>query len=191
MKEVRRKIANEENVPAYIVLSDATLIELATYLPHNKEEFLKISGFGQVKIEKYGKHFWEVVAAHCREHNLKSLIHLKIPKRVRRERREMDTDTKQKSLELFQMGESVERIAELRNLSAMTIESHLAFYVQQGTLSIDEVMDKAKIKNIQRAIQQTDGKALSPIKDLLGDGYSYGEIRMTMAYLAYERSASV
>jgi ATP-dependent DNA helicase RecQ len=191
LKEVRRKIANEENVPAYIVLSDATLMELATYLPHNKEEFLKISGFGQVKIEKYGKQFWEVVAAYCRERTLKSRIHLKIPKRVRRERREMDTDTRQKSLELFQMGESIERIAELRNLSPVTIESHLAFYVQQGELSIDEVMDKAKIRDIQKAIEQTDGKALSPIKELLGDGYSYGEIRMTMAYLAYERSASV
>ncbi len=191
LKEVRRKIANEENVPAYIVLSDATLMELATYLPHNKEDFLKISGFGQVKIEKYGKQFWEVVAAYCHECNFKSRIHLKVPKRVRRERREMDTDTKQKSLELFQMGDSVARIAELRNLSVSTIESHLAFYVQQGTLSIDEVMDKAKIMNIQKAIEQTDGKALSPIKELLGDGYSYGEIRMTMAYLAYERSASV
>ncbi|MEY4929506.1 MAG: helicase RecQ [Bacteroidota bacterium] len=184
LKEVRRKIANEENVPAYIVLSDATLMELATYLPHNKEEFLKISGFGQVKIEKYGKQFWEVVAAHCREHNLKSRIHLKIPKRVRKERLERDTDTRQKSRELFQMGESIERIAELRNLSVSTIESHLAFYVQQGTLSIDEVMDKAKIKNIQNAIEQTDGKALSPIKELLGDGYSYGEIRMVVASLA-------
>lgn len=191
LKDVRRKIANEENVPAYIVLSDATLMELATYLPHNKEEFLKISGFGQVKIEKYGKHFWEVVAAHCREHNLKSRIHLKVPKRVRRERREMDTDTKQKSLELFQMGDSIARIAELRNLSMTTIESHLAFYVQQGTLSIDELMNKEKIQNIKKAIEQTDGKALSPIKDLLGDGYSYGEIRMVMAYVAYERSASV
>lgn len=191
LKEVRRKIANDENVPAYIVLSDATLMELATYLPHNKEEFLKISGFGEVKIEKYGKQFWEVVADYCHARNLKSRTHLKASKRVRKESREMDTDTKKKSLELFQMGDSVERIAELRNLSVSTIESHLAFYVQQGTLSIDEVMDKAKIKNIQSVIEQTDGKALSPIKELLGDGYSYGEIRMTMAYLAYERSASV
>ena len=52
-------------------------------------------------------------------------------------------------------------------------------------------MDKAKIQAIQKAIEQTDGKALSPIKELLGDGYSYGEIRMTMAYLAYEKNATV
>jgi ATP-dependent DNA helicase RecQ len=187
LKEVRRKIANEENVPAYIVLSDATLMELATYLPHNKEEFLKISGFGSVKIEKYGKPFWEVVADHCHVHHLKSRIHLKIPKRVRRERREQETDTKQKSLELFRLGDSIGRIAELRNLSMSTIEGHLAFYIQQGAISIEEVMDTSKIATIQKAIGQTDGKALSPIKELLGDDYSYGEIRMTMAFLEYEK----
>jgi ATP-dependent DNA helicase RecQ len=188
LKEVRRKIANEENVPAYIVLSDATLMELATYLPHNKEEFLKISGFGEVKIEKYGKQFWEVVAAYCREYHLKSRIHLKAPKRVRRERPEKETDTKQKSLELFKLGNSIERIAELRNLSNSTIEGHLAFYVQQGILSIEEVMDTSKLATIQNAIAQTDGKALSPIKELLGDDYSYGEIRITMAYLEHEKN---
>ncbi len=188
LKEVRRKIANDENVPAYIVLSDATLMELATYLPHNKEEFLKISGFGEVKIEKYGKEFWVVVADYCRAHNLKSRIHLKAPKRVRRERPEKETDTKQKSLELFRMGNNLEQIAELRNLSSSTIEGHLAFYVQQGSLSVEEVMDTSKIATIQKAIAQTDGKALSPIKELLGDGYSYGEIRIAMAYLEHEKN---
>ena len=188
LKEVRRKIANAENVPAYIVLSDATLMELATYLPHNKDEFLKISGFGEVKIEKYGKQFWEVVADYCREHELKSRIHLKVPKRVRRERREKDTDTKQKSLELFKMGNSLQRIAELRNLSVSTVESHLAFYVQQGAVSIDKIMDASKREAIQKAMAQTDGKALTPIKELLGDDYSYGEIRIAMAYAEYERS---
>jgi ATP-dependent DNA helicase RecQ len=110
---------------------------------------------------------------------------------VRRERREIETDTKQKSLELFKMGNSLERIAELRNLSSSTIEGHLAFYVQQGTLSIEEVMDTSKLATIQKAIAQTDGKALSPIKELLGDGYSYGEIRITMAYLEHEKNVIV
>ncbi|MBI1768636.1 MAG: DNA helicase RecQ [Bacteroidetes bacterium] len=188
LKDIRRKIANEENVPAYIVLSDATLLELATYLPHNKEEFLKISGFGQVKIEKYGKQFWDVVAAYCREHNLKSRINLKTPKRIRRERPERETDTKQKSFEFFKLGHSIAEIAERRNLSSSTIESHLAFYVQQGTLLLNEVIDASKISSIQQAIEKTGGNALAPIKELLGDSYSYGEIRMVMAHLEKVRS---
>jgi ATP-dependent DNA helicase RecQ len=183
LKDVRRELATEENVPAYIVLSDATLLELATYLPHNKEEFNKISGFGQVKIEKYGKHFWEVVAAYCRKYTLTSRIHLKTPKRQRRERRERETDTKQQSFELFNQGHSIKKIAELRELSIVTIEGHLAFYVQQGKLSIDQVMDTSKIPAIQKALEQVGGTALAPVKNLLGEDYGYGEIRMVMAYL--------
>lgn len=81
LKVVRRELANAENVPAYIVLSDASLIELATYLPHTREDFSKIAGFGQYKIEKYSKRFREVVAEYCRANDLDSRIHLKAPKR--------------------------------------------------------------------------------------------------------------
>jgi ATP-dependent DNA helicase RecQ len=84
LKVLRRQLADAENVPAYIVLSDATLIELATYFPHNKEEFSKISGFGQMKLDKYSKHFCDVVVDYCLKHKLTSHIHLKAPKRQRK-----------------------------------------------------------------------------------------------------------
>lgn len=184
LKEVRRQLAAEENVASYIVLSDATLLELATYLPHNKDEFSKISGFGQVKIEKYGTQFCEVVTAYCREHQLKSRIHLKSPKRQRRERPERETDTKQQSYELFNLGHSIEKIAEFRGLSPVTIEGHLAFYVQQGKINIDQLMDPSKIPAIQQAVEKVGGKVLTPIKEALGDAYSFGEIRLVMAHLA-------
>ncbi|MEO7988909.1 MAG: DNA helicase RecQ [Chryseolinea sp.] len=183
LKEKRLSVAKEENIPPYIVLSDATLMEVATYLPHNKEEFRKISGFGEVKIEKYGKLFWDVVADYCKANNLQSRINLKSPKRIRKERPERETDTKQQSFEMFKLGNSIEKIAEQRELSPVTIEGHLAFYIQQGALEIEQMMDSSKIPTIQKAIEQIGGKALSPIKEKLGDAYSFGEIRMVMAYL--------
>lgn len=182
LKDVRRQIAGEENVPAYIVLSDASLLELATFLPQNKEELLKISGFGEIKIERYGKQFLEIVAAYCREHQLPSRIHKKTPKRLRREKREHDTDTKQQSLELFKSGKTLAEIAEQRNLSISTIEGHLAFYIGQGTLSITEFMDDKRISAIRDAIAQAGAQALTPIKELLGEDYRYGEIRMVLAH---------
>ncbi|MEK6781965.1 MAG: helix-turn-helix domain-containing protein [Bacteroidota bacterium] len=168
-----------------IVLSDATLMELATYLPHSKEEFSKISGFGQIKLEKYGKQFWNVIAAYCKEHQLKSRIHLKTPKRIRRERPERDTDTKQQSFDLFKQGNSLEKIAELRGLSTVTIEGHLAFYVQHGKLTIDQLIDISKIPAISEAIEKIGKGALTPIKESLGDGYSFGEIKLVMAHLEF------
>ena len=185
LKDLRRQLATEENVPAYIVLSDATLMELATYLPHSKEEFSKISGFGQVKLEKYGKQFWNVVAVYCKEHQLKSRIHLKAPKRIRRERPERDTDTKQQSFDLFKQGNPLEKIAELRGLSIVTIEGHLAFYVQQGKLSIDKLINTSKIPAISEAIEKIGKGTLTPIKESLGDGYSFGEIKLVMAHLEF------
>ena len=185
LKDLRRELAVEENVPAYIVLSDASLLELATYLPHSKEEFSKISGFGQIKLEKYGKQFWTVVTDYCKEHQLKSLIHLKSPKRIRRERPERDTDTKQQSYDLFKLGNAIEKIAEQRGLSTATIEGHMAFYVQQGKLTIDQLMDASKIPAIKEAIEKTGGGALTPIKESLGDGYSFGEIKLVIAHLEF------
>lgn len=185
LKALRRQLAASENVPAYIVLSDASLIELATYLPHTKEEFSKITGFGHLKLEKYGKLFRNAVAAYCLKWNLTSRMHLKLntPKRVRKERVERDSDTKQETLKLFTEGNSIQKIAQLRNLSPTTIEGHLAFYVQQGKVSIEQLMHVDKITAIKQTIESVGGNALTPIKTSLGDSYSFSEIRYVMAYM--------
>ena len=124
---------------------------------------------------------------YCREHNLNSRIHLKIPKRQRKERPERETDTKLQSFELFKKSHSIQEIAAQRNFSISTIEGHLAFYVEQGNLTIGEVMDVAKIHAIQQCIEKSNQSLallpLAPIKEQLGDNYSYGEIRMVMAHL--------
>jgi ATP-dependent DNA helicase RecQ len=119
---------------------------------------------------------------------LKSRIHLKTPKRVRKQRPEKETDTKQQTFELFKQGNSIEQIARQRNLALATIEGHLAFYVQSGTLAIGEVMSDSKIPIIQKAIEQTNTVALTPAKALLGDGYSFGEIRLVMAHMEWMKS---
>ena len=80
LKKIRTDLAHKENVPAYIIFSDATLIELSVYLPQTKEEIRKISGFGDVKISKYGKAFLDVVCDYCKRKSLTSRISEKAPK---------------------------------------------------------------------------------------------------------------
>jgi len=81
LKDIRRAIAKKEDVPAYIILSDATLIELSTYLPDSLSEVRKISGFGDVKLERYGKVFLDEITVYCQVNHLKSCISAKVPKR--------------------------------------------------------------------------------------------------------------
>jgi ATP-dependent DNA helicase RecQ len=188
LKVIRRQLAAGENLAAYIVLSDATLIELATYLPQNLDELRRISGFGEMKLEKYGAEFLDGIRSYCRKRSLPSKIEMKATKKTRpnqSSRPERDNETKQESLSLFQKGNSIEQIAALRKLSSGTVEGHLAFYVQQGKLSLDEVVDVDRVPLIRQAIEQVGGKMLTPIKQFLGENYSYNEIRYVLADMEY------
>ena len=81
LKVVRTELAQKENVPAYLIFSDATLLELAAYLPLKLDDVRKISGFGDIKLAKYGKIFLEAVVDYCAERKLVSKIQEKVPKR--------------------------------------------------------------------------------------------------------------
>ncbi|MBU0974730.1 DNA helicase RecQ [Patescibacteria group bacterium] len=61
LRLLRSKIAQENSLPAYIIFNDKTLLEMANEKPKNKEEMLDISGVGEIKWEKYGKSFLEVI----------------------------------------------------------------------------------------------------------------------------------
>jgi ATP-dependent DNA helicase RecQ len=185
LKDLRRQLAADENVPAYVVLSDATLLELATYLPHSAAEFDKISGFGEVKINKYSKVFGEVILKYCKAHGLASRVHLKSRKRARKEKPEQETETKRQSFELFKQGHPVEKIAVLRGLSPATVDGHLSYYVHQGKIDIDQLLDSSRISIIEAALDKLGAQTLTPVKDFLGDDFSFGEIRLVVAHRAH------
>jgi ATP-dependent DNA helicase RecQ len=64
LKELRRTLAGARRVPAYVVFSDATLIEMAQRRPATPAELLTVSGVGVAKLERYGQEFLEVIASH-------------------------------------------------------------------------------------------------------------------------------
>ncbi len=83
LKAVRNRLAHKEGVPAYLVFSDATLLEMATYLPLTEPDLKKISGWGEVKLARYGQQFLTILQSYCSEHQLVTRIEHKVPKRRR------------------------------------------------------------------------------------------------------------
>lgn len=61
LKQLRKKIASKQNVPAYVVFSDATLVDMCKKRPHTSDEFLGVSGVGKAKLDKYGKEFIDII----------------------------------------------------------------------------------------------------------------------------------
>lgn len=179
LKGLRMELARKENVPAYVIFSDATLLELATYLPLSLDEMRRISGFGDVKIERYGDIFLGSIAEYCSKHKLESKISEKVFLRrsPRREQKERINETKSESLRMFQEGKAIAEIARLRNLVVSTIENHLAFFIATGEVKVMDLVAEEKIPRIREAIGKCGDIGLKPLKDELGDDYSYGEIR--------------
>ena len=185
LKRARTTIAKAENVPPYVVFSDATLLEMATFLPLTKEEMRKISGVGDLKLDKYGWDFLTEIRSYCEVNNLDSRINLKSVKRerkVRTKRDEFGKDTNRISLDMFQSGLSIDEIAEARELARGTIEIHLIKFINTGEVRLEDLVQASKVEPIKQAIARTNsGMAIAPVKEVLGENYTYGEIRAVMA----------
>jgi len=61
LRDCRRRLADENNVPPYVIFHDATLMQMASEKPQSSAALLEISGVGQTKLDRYGAEFLEVV----------------------------------------------------------------------------------------------------------------------------------
>jgi ATP-dependent DNA helicase RecQ len=186
LRRIRTEFARAENVPPYVVFSDATLVEMATFLPQNLGAMRKISGVGELKLQKYAADFLEIIKQYCAANNLESRIDLKTPKRAERKARtkrdEKGDDTYSISLKMFRGGIPVDKIAALRGMSKSTIEMHLLRFIPTGEIRLEKLVPEQKIAQIKSALLKfNESGALSPVKEFLGDDYSYGEIRAVLA----------
>lgn len=62
LKALRKSIASKKSVPAYVIFTDATLIDMCKKFPETPDEMLEVSGVGRTKLEKFGKQFLEEIA---------------------------------------------------------------------------------------------------------------------------------
>ncbi|MBA3704810.1 MAG: helix-turn-helix domain-containing protein [Bacteroidetes bacterium] len=90
-------------------------------------------------------------------------------------------DTKTETFNLYKQGKTIEEIATLREMVSTTIEGHLAHYVAKGELDAKSFLPEEKIANIITVSKTLNTFQFGPIKQSLGDEYSYGEIKMAIA----------
>ncbi|MBL7906337.1 MAG: DNA helicase RecQ [Bacteroidales bacterium] len=184
LKYLRKLIADSEGVPAYLVLGDTSLLEMARLLPLEKEHLKLITGFGDYKINKYGNEFLEVITNYCAKAGLETRIHLKMP-RSRRERKPKSSAVPKLgkprpgalSLELFREGKTPEQIASERQLTVQTIYNHLTGFLPTGEIQLHQLIDTTKAPAIREAIKAHGTASLKTLKEALGDEFEYHEIR--------------
>ena len=185
LRDLRRDIAERSRVPAYVVFGDATLRQMAYYLPQSMESMGRMSGVGTAKLAQYGQEFLEVVQTHAAD---KGRPERDVPpsrKRADRSSRRPGP-TYQETLGLLQQGLSIGEIAQRRGLAWNTVAQHLERLREAGeTLDLDHLMPPPeRVDKINEAFKATGGRQLTPAKELLGDDYSYEELRVVRLHLA-------
>ncbi|PPK61661.1 ATP-dependent DNA helicase RecQ [Malaciobacter marinus] len=165
-KSLRRELAQEHEVPAYVIFGDKTLKELASKLPLTKEDMLDINGVGLVKYEKYGKNFLSLCKSIKEEFGEK--LEDKIPLKKL-------TKTYLETFELIQDEKTVEEISQIRDLAITSILSHISLLFEHGKISKEkkaQLLEPLTIPSeIQRWIQT--GLEYESLKELRKYLYLY------------------
>jgi hypothetical protein len=191
LRQLRETICSETGLDLYMVAGTASITEMLTYLPQTEKELLLITGFGKVKVEKFGARFLDVICRYCNEYSLASRMNEKVITKKEKPKVELKTDTKEATYKLYKEGKTLKEIADERKLAPQTIEGHLAFYVQQGLISIEELVSKEKLVLIEPLAKTFEGGALTPLKTQLGNEISYGEIKLTLAWLEFQKEKTI
>ncbi|MCY4580887.1 MAG: DNA helicase RecQ [Chloroflexi bacterium] len=189
LRSLRRGIASSDGVPPYVVFGDATLQQMAHFFPQNLNSLSRISGVGAVKLNRYGDEFLAVICEYAREKGLEDRTEFSMNSRsaISGERRSGErTTTYEKTNALIQQGYSIEQASQERDLSVNTIVAHIEMLVQRGdALDLRPLLPKDdRVERIQNAFDEVGYTRLAPVKELLGEGFSYEEIRLVRAYVS-------
>ncbi len=126
-RELRTALAKEEAVPPYIIFSDKTLMEISNKLPITNDEFLSISGVGQMKLDKYGEKFLNL-CNNLKANGAKQIKEL--------------SKTYMETLNLIKENKSIKEISEERNLKDTTIINHIVELLENNYINKE---DKEKL----------------------------------------------
>ncbi len=184
LRKLRKSLADERDVPAYVVFSDVALRQMARERPANEREFLQISGVGKQKLQEFGTVFLAAIAEHMETHPVQNFPKEPPPPSPSpvSSRKKQLGNTVQETLRCFRLGDSVEQIAQQRGLVIGTIYGHLEQAIQAGEpVDTERLLSPDQQARIAEAFSKTGFGNVTGAKELLGDLCHYGQLRIFRA----------
>ncbi len=180
LRDLRRKLADERNVPAYVVFSDVSLREMARNYPTTATEFRRIPGVGEQKLKDFAETFLSEIKNYLvgnrRQTFSNRLDPLPSPRGSRL------NESQRETLRRFRSGESVEDISRARGFMRSTIYDHLETAIKSGeSLEADRFFTAAQCEEIASAFRKVADGKLTDVRSLLDSKYDYGELRIFRA----------
>ncbi len=194
LRQLRKRIADEQGVPPYVVFTDTTLQEMAREQPTNRVAMLSVSGVGMKKFETYGEVFIEAILQHGTprpvpaEDEADDLPNVPpftddfapAPRAAKKAADRDATPTEDLSFNLHRQGLNPEQIAAQRGLTVSTVRSHLEKAYAKGLdLRLHDFLSDSQLAEIAAARAQLGPDAgLRDLFDHLREKYDYFQLRL-------------
>ncbi|MCK5472090.1 DNA helicase RecQ, partial [Candidatus Gracilibacteria bacterium] len=184
LRELRKKLADEQNLPPFVIFGDRALQEMACYFPQSSESFKKISGVGAQKLAAFSEQFVNVIREYATAKNLSESFP---PTRVERhsQRTNRTGSTYSQTKDLLAQKLSIVEIARQRGMAEDTIASHLEKLAATGEqLELEHLRPPPKeFAEITAAFRETGEASLTLVFEKLKEKYSYDQLRMVRLFL--------
>jgi len=185
----RKELADAADVPPYVIFSDNTLIEMATFFPQTPKSLLTIHGVGEIRLERYGDDFLSIIKYYCEKNSIKEK-----PKKSSSSSKKSSTEKQKISsrsmvvANLFNKGQTIEALMEKFGVKKRTILDHLYRCIENDvSINIDKIISASGLsKQLQSRVldlyEQLGHKLLKPLYVELDESVSYDELQLMRIY---------
>jgi ATP-dependent DNA helicase RecQ len=178
LRELRKRLADDKNLPPFVIFSDATISDMSQKKPLTQAEMLNVSGVGEMKYQQYGEIFLREIASF-----LKTVPGVNSAS--------LGINTYEFTFKLYQEGNTVEEIAEIRGLNTGTVVSHLSKLYEEGKpinpWAFINQSEYREILGAAKAMGVKKGDGMKALFEAMDMKYGYDKIKVAFAIFEKEK----
>jgi ATP-dependent DNA helicase RecQ len=177
LKDLRKKISKQMQLPPYVIFQDPSLEAMATTYPVTIEELQNIPGVGAGKAKRYGQEFIDLIKRHVEENEIERPEDLRVRTVANKSKLKVSI------IQSIDMKVALDDIAISKGIDFDELLSEIETIVNSGTklnidYFIDSVMDEDRSEDIYEYFRESESDSIDDAIDELGDDYSEEEIRL-------------
>ena len=177
LKDLRKKLSKQLEVPPYVIFQDPSLEAMATIYPVTLEELQNIPGVGAGKAKRYGEEFCRLIKRHCEENEIERPEDLRVRTVANKSKLKVSI------IQSIDRKVALDDIAVAKGIDFCDLLDEVEAIVYSGTklnidYFLDEVMDEDHLEDIYDYFKESTTDSLDEAFDELGDDYTEDEIRL-------------
>ncbi len=186
LRNLRKDLAEQANVPPFVIFGDKSLMEMAYYFPKTKDDFARITGVGTKKLAEFNEAFLGLIHNFLKNNNVSpaefsTQINTSTTKQIRIRKPQYHQKTK----ELINKKIPIERIAKNQGKKIDTIVNHIEKLTDAGEkLDLEYLkLPKDRYAEISEAFFEIGDEKLKPVYEYLNGKFAYDELKLVRVLL--------